>query len=68
MRELVSISKLMIVGRAWLGFRKRLKEGDTVVLDENAFKAEHLRFKDKENLNNVSGWSFEYVAYIMERH
>ena len=45
---------------------KRLKEGDTVVLDENKlFKANILGFKDKENGTRII--EFEYEGIFMER-
>ena len=45
---------------------KRLKEGDTVVLDENKlFKAHILGFKDKENGTRII--EFEYEGIFMER-
>ena len=45
---------------------KRLKEGDTVVLDANRlFKAHILGFKDKENGTRII--EFEYEGIFMER-
>lgn len=45
---------------------KRLKEGDTVILDENRlFKAHILGFKDKENGTRII--EFEYEGIFMER-
>ena len=45
---------------------KRLKEGDTVVLDENRlFKAHILGFKDKENGTRII--EFKYEGIFMER-
>ena len=45
---------------------KRLKEGDTVVLDANKlFKAHILGFKDKENGTRII--EFEYEGIFMER-
>ena len=45
---------------------KRLKEGDTVVLDENRlFKAHILGFKDKENGTRII--EFDYEGIFMER-